>query len=62
MNKCFLFHHKSFFLLVLLAGTQAITVKILTDISKSKDNQVILVGQVIEYNVRNIFLWKACRK
>ena len=41
---------------MLLAGTQAITVKILTDISKSKDNQVILAGQVIEYNVRNIFL------
>ena len=62
MNKWFLFHCKSFFLLGILAGTQTITVKILTDISKSKDNQVILVGQVIEYNVRNSFLWKTCRK
>ena len=41
---------------MLLAGTQTIIVKILTDISKSKDNQAILVGQGIEYNVRNIFL------
>ena len=43
MNKCFLFLLKSFFLLVLLAGTQTITVKMLTDISKSKDNQAILL-------------------
>ena len=56
INKCFLFLLKSFFLLVLLAGTQTITIKILTDISKGKDNHTILVGQVIEYNVRNIFL------
>ena len=37
-------------------GTQTITINILLDISKSKDNQNVKFGQLIEYNVRNIFL------
>ena len=37
-------------------GTQTITINILLDISKSKDNQNMKFGQLIEYNVRNIFL------
>ena len=37
-------------------GTQTITINILPDISKSKDNQNVKFGQLIEYNVRNIFL------
>ena len=36
--------------------TQTITINILLDISKSKDNQNVKFGQLIEYNVRNIFL------
>ena len=43
-------------------GTQAITINILPDISKSKDNKTLKSGQLIEYNVRNIFLQKSCRK
>ena len=35
---------------------QTIATQILPKISKSKDNQVIKFGQLIEYNIRNIFL------
>ena len=34
--------------------------KILSDTSKSKVNQTIKFGQLIEYNVRNVFLQKPC--
>ena len=37
-------------------GTQTITINILLDITKSKDNQNMKFGQLIDYNVRNIFL------
>ena len=32
-----------------------------SNISRSKDNQTLKVGQVIEYNKRNIFLQKSCK-
>ena len=38
--------------------TQTSTKNILPDISKSRDNQTIKFGQLIEYNVCNIFLQK----
>ena len=44
------------------AGTQTITLYLLPDISESKDNQTMEFGQLIEHNVRNIFLRKSCRK
>ena len=44
------------------AGTQAITINILPDIPKSKDNQTMKFGQLTEYNMRKIFLQKSCRK
>ena len=34
--------------------------KILSDTSKSKVIQTIKFGQLIEYNVRNVFLQKPC--
>ena len=43
-------------------GLQAIAVHILPNISQSKGNQTIKFGQLIEYNKRNIFLQKLCRK
>ena len=43
-------------------GLQAIAVHILPNISQSKDNLTIKVVQLIEYNKRNIFLQKSCRK
>ena len=43
-------------------GSQAITIHILPNISRSKDNQKMKFGQLIEYNMRNIFLEKLCRK
>ena len=43
-------------------GQQTITIHILTNISKSKDNQAMKFGQLIEYNLRNIFLENPCTK
>ena len=36
--------------------------QILLNISRSKCNQAMKFGQSTEYNKRNIFLWKSCRK
>ena len=43
-------------------GKQTITINILPDISKSKGNQTMKSFQLIEYNMRNIFFQKSCRK
>ena len=43
-------------------GKQTIRTHILPNISRSKGNQTMKFGQLIEYNVRNIFLYKSCRK
>ena len=37
-------------------GLQTIVVHILLNISRSKGNQTMKFGHVIEYNMRNIFL------
>ena len=37
-------------------GQQIITKHLLSDISRSKGNQTMTFGQLIEYNVRYIFL------
>ena len=39
-------------------GQQITTIPILPDISRSKGNETIKFGQVIEYNKKNIFLQK----
>ena len=44
------------------AGRQTITIQILPNISKNKDNQTLKFGQLIEYNVRNIFHQKPCQE
>ena len=38
------------------AGKQTITIDILPNISRRKGNQTNKFGQLIEYNMRNIFL------
>ena len=43
-------------------GKQTITIHILPNISESKSNQIMKFGQFIEYNKKNIFLLKLCRK
>ena len=43
-------------------GLQAIAIHILPSISRSKGNQAMKFGQLIEYNMRNIFVEKACTK
>ena len=43
-------------------GTQTVTIRILSDISRSKTNYAMKFGQLIEYNMRNIFLEKWCTK
>ena len=40
----------------------AITIHILPNISWSKNNQTMKLGQLIEYNQGNIFLQKSCKK
>ena len=37
-------------------GWQTIAIHILPKISRSKDNQTLKFGQLIEYNMRNIFV------
>ena len=44
------------------AGQQAIVINILSNISKSKVNQTMKFGQLIEYNMSNIFFKKSYRK
>ena len=43
-------------------GSQTITIHILPNISRSKDNQTMKFGQLIEYNMRNIFAEKSYTK
>ena len=39
-------------------GTKTIVTYLLINTSRSKDNQTMKFGQLIEYNLRNIFLEK----
>ena len=41
---------------------QAIAIQILSNISRSKGNQALKFGQLIDYNMRNIFLKKSYTK
>ena len=41
---------------------QIITIKILHNICKSKDNQPMKFSQLMKYNLKNTFLQKPCRK
>ena len=43
-------------------GQQTIVIHILSNISRSKGNQTMKFGQLIEYNMRNIFLEKLYTK
>ena len=43
-------------------GWQKIATGTLPNVSRSKDNQTVKLGQLIEYNKRNIFLQKLYRK
>ena len=43
-------------------GKQTFAIHILSYISRSKDNQTVEFGQLIEYNTRKIFLEKSCPK
>ena len=41
---------------------QIIKIQILTNTSRSNDNKTMKLGQLIEYNVKNIFLQNSCTK
>ena len=43
-------------------GIQTITIYILPNISRSKGNQTKKFGQIVERNLRRIFLQKSCKK
>ena len=45
-----------------LPAQQTIAIHILPNTSRSKGNQAITFGHLIEYNKRNIFLQKSCGK
>ena len=49
-------------LLLSQPGRQTIAMQILLNISRSKENQTMKFGQLIEYNLTIIFLEKACTK
>ena len=42
-------------------GQQTVTIRILLNISRSKGNQTMRFGQLIEYNKGNVFLQKSCK-
>ena len=44
------------------AGQQLITIHVFSNTSRSKDNQTMKFGQLIEYNIKNIFLEKSYTK
>ena len=46
----------------LQSGLQTIAIHVLSNVSRSKVNQIMKFGQVIEYNKRNAFLKKSCGK
>ena len=41
---------------------EELIIHILPNISRNKHNQTIKFGQLIEYNMRNIFIQKSCAK
>ena len=43
-------------------GSQTIAINVLTNISRSKGNQAIELGQLKEYDMRNVFLQKSYTK
>ena len=43
-------------------GLETESIHILSNISQSKGNQTMKFGQLVDYNKRNIFLQKLCRK
>ena len=43
-------------------GKKTIAMQILPNVSRSKDNQKMKFGQLIQYNMRNIFLEKSYTK
>ena len=43
-------------------GYQTIAIQILPNISGSKSNQTMKLGQLLDYNERKHFLQKLCRK
>ena len=63
MNNSFYFMLKDiFFLKTQRAGQHIIAIHILSNISRSKRNKTMKFGQLIEYNMRNIFLEKSYSK
>ena len=43
-------------------GQQIITIHILPNVSRTRDNQTIKFGWLVKYNMRNIFLGKSYTK
>ena len=43
-------------------GKKTVVIHVLSNISRSKGDQTMKFGQLIEYNTRNVFLNKSCTK
>ena len=43
-------------------GYQTVAINMLPNVPRSKANQTMKLGEPIEYNMRNVFLQKLCRK
>ena len=43
-------------------GQQIMKIHMLPNISRSKGNQAMKFGQLVKYNVRNIFLQQSCKE
>ena len=48
--------------MTLLSGLQSIAIHIFRNISQNKDKQTMKFGQLREYNRKNVFIQKLCRK
>ena len=43
-------------------GYQTVAINMLPNVPRNKANQTMKLGEPIEYNMRNVFLQKLCRK
>ena len=48
--------------MTLQTGQQIVAIQILPNISRNKSNETMTFGQLIEYNMKTIFLEKPCAK
>ena len=48
--------------MTLQPGEQTIAIHVMSKVSRNKSNQIMKLGQLIQYSMRNSFLEKSCTK